>query len=186
MKRREAFVILDVESAASEATIKAAYRAKQLAAHPDKGGSAEDFVRVQAAGKLLLPQHIKRGRGRPPKRKRGFQPASLSERAAARGVSKKKYADRVATDAVGRERRAADEKAQLDRREEHRRGRGRVEQRDDSVPPPPKDVSPSADLAPLSPVRRGTRQTRAALSASTWDEQNLRRCHPCLGGLRVA
>ena len=169
MKRREAFVILNVESGASEATIKAAYRAKQLAAHPDKGGSAEDFFRVQAAGKLLLPEQIKRGRGRPQKRKRGPQAASLSERTAARGASKKKYADRVATDAVGRESRAADEKIQLDRQEKHRRDRGWVEQRDDSVPPPPKDVPPSADLAPSTPVRRGTRQTHAALSASTWD-----------------
>jgi hypothetical protein len=46
--------ILGVESSAGPAEIRRAYLAKAIAAHPDKGGSVQEFVRLQSALKALM------------------------------------------------------------------------------------------------------------------------------------
>jgi len=47
------YVLLGVERDADEAAIKSAYRKVAKAAHPDSGGDAEQFARLQTAYELL-------------------------------------------------------------------------------------------------------------------------------------
>ena len=53
MTKYEALRELGLQSDASAADIKKAYRKWSLATHPDKGGSSEDFVRVAEAYQVL-------------------------------------------------------------------------------------------------------------------------------------
>ena len=50
-KKRAWYDVLEVAQTASHEVIKAAYRQKMLKAHPDQGGSAIEFMEVQAAYK---------------------------------------------------------------------------------------------------------------------------------------
>jgi len=47
------YAILGVSMSATWAEIKSAYRKLVLQCHPDKGGKAEDFLKVQAAFEVL-------------------------------------------------------------------------------------------------------------------------------------
>jgi hypothetical protein len=49
----EAYSILGVERDASFAAVKAAYRVRALATHPDRGGDPRQFIRVQAAYEIV-------------------------------------------------------------------------------------------------------------------------------------
>jgi len=49
-----AHVVLDVTPDAPESVVESAYRAKLKEVHPDRGGSVEEFKRVQKAKKELL------------------------------------------------------------------------------------------------------------------------------------
>lgn len=53
MDLREAYSILGVERDAAFATVKAAYRSRALATHPDRGGDPRGFIRVQAAYEIV-------------------------------------------------------------------------------------------------------------------------------------
>lgn len=48
--------ILGVSVSATEAEIKAAFRARARTAHPDKGGSAEEFNELRTAYQKLMAQ----------------------------------------------------------------------------------------------------------------------------------
>ena len=47
------YALLRVDPKASDAEIRAAYRVRALETHPDKGGSAQEFQRLQAAAEVL-------------------------------------------------------------------------------------------------------------------------------------
>ncbi len=53
MTLSEAYQILEVERDASADAIKAAYRSRARATHPDRGGDPREFIRVQAAYEIL-------------------------------------------------------------------------------------------------------------------------------------
>lgn len=53
---REALALLDLPDGASEAEIRAAHRRRMAGAHPDRGGSADEARRLNAARDLLLPR----------------------------------------------------------------------------------------------------------------------------------
>ena len=53
LTQRDAMTILNVRPGFSEQELKKAYREQSLIAHPDKGGSSDQFVRVAAAFELL-------------------------------------------------------------------------------------------------------------------------------------
>jgi hypothetical protein len=53
MRLREAYEILGVSHNADIGEVKSAYRKKVLQVHPDKGGSAHEFIRVQAAYEII-------------------------------------------------------------------------------------------------------------------------------------
>lgn len=53
MNLTEAYSILGVERDASFAELKAAYRRRALATHPDRGGDPRGFIRVQAAYEIV-------------------------------------------------------------------------------------------------------------------------------------
>ncbi len=53
MTLREAYRILGLTSGASAAETKAAYRRLAATTHPDKGGSAADFIRLRAAYEIV-------------------------------------------------------------------------------------------------------------------------------------
>lgn len=54
LTRAEARRVLDVSLTAGDAEIRAAYRKRVKAAHPDNGGDRATFVRVTAAYERLL------------------------------------------------------------------------------------------------------------------------------------
>jgi len=53
MNLGEAYSILGVDREASAADLKAAYRRRALATHPDRGGDPRQFIRVQAAYEIV-------------------------------------------------------------------------------------------------------------------------------------
>jgi curved DNA-binding protein CbpA len=53
MRLSEAYEILGIPPDSDSDIVKAAYRQRVQAAHPDKGGTAHEFIRVQAAYELL-------------------------------------------------------------------------------------------------------------------------------------
>lgn len=53
MTRREALKVLGLPQQFDEKQLKSAYRSRSMVAHPDKGGSAEAFLRVSEAYDLL-------------------------------------------------------------------------------------------------------------------------------------
>jgi hypothetical protein len=55
-KKRNPYDVLGVPNDADAATIKKAHRCRAKSAHPDSGGSAEEFKEVDAAYKLLTDQ----------------------------------------------------------------------------------------------------------------------------------
>ena len=59
------YELLGLRRSASVEEIRAAYRKAAKQAHPDRGGSAEAFVRVQRAAEFLLAEAAKRGSGGP-------------------------------------------------------------------------------------------------------------------------
>lgn len=54
------FVVLGVSRGATEKEIRAAYRQAAKRAHPDQGGSADEFRRLQAAADILLARAAER------------------------------------------------------------------------------------------------------------------------------
>lgn len=53
MRLAEAYEILGMPQDADTGAVKSAYRKKVLQVHPDKGGSAYEFIRVQAAYEII-------------------------------------------------------------------------------------------------------------------------------------
>lgn len=54
LKKSNSHEILGVDLDASKSEIKRAYREKVLETHPDKGGSHEEFIKVQEAYECLI------------------------------------------------------------------------------------------------------------------------------------
>ncbi len=54
MTLSEAYHILGLSADATPAEVKAAYRRRVTEAHPDRGGSAAEFIKVRAAYEILL------------------------------------------------------------------------------------------------------------------------------------
>lgn len=54
MKRSNSYEVLGVDLNATKSEIKKAYREKVLETHPDKGGSNEEFIKVQDAYECLI------------------------------------------------------------------------------------------------------------------------------------
>ena len=151
MNLRTALEILGVAAgAADQATIKAAYRAKLLDAHPDKGGNAEYFSRVKSAGEVAVKKTRKRGR--PAKKRNGPAPAgNKSEREERRKASKHVYYKRRVDGHIARERRAA---------------AAEKKKKTAAAMPPPK---PAAAAAPNPWAGRVRPEPTAALNSATWD-----------------
>jgi hypothetical protein len=59
------YELLGLRRSASVEEIRAAYRKAAKKAHPDLGGSAEAFMRIQRAAEILLAEAEKRGAGGP-------------------------------------------------------------------------------------------------------------------------
>jgi curved DNA-binding protein CbpA len=57
------FELLGLRRSANVEEIRAAYRRAAKKAHPDLGGSAEAFMRIQRAAEILLAEAEKRGAG---------------------------------------------------------------------------------------------------------------------------
>ena len=54
MKKSNSYEILEVEKDASKEEIKKAFREKVLKAHPDRGGTKEEFVELREAYECLI------------------------------------------------------------------------------------------------------------------------------------
>ncbi len=54
MKKSKSYEILEIEKDASKEEIKKAFREKVLKAHPDRGGSKEEFVQLREAYECLI------------------------------------------------------------------------------------------------------------------------------------
>ncbi|HMN26056.1 MAG TPA: J domain-containing protein [Ignavibacteriaceae bacterium] len=57
MNLSEAYYILEIQPPVTFDVIKKAYRKKANETHPDKGGNAKDFIKVQAAYEILCDYH---------------------------------------------------------------------------------------------------------------------------------
>lgn len=58
MTRLEAAIILGVLATADTNAVRKAFRAKSLQAHPDKGGTAEQFKRLAQARGVMLGKEL--------------------------------------------------------------------------------------------------------------------------------
>ncbi len=153
MRLCQALEILGVAADADQKTIKAAYRAKLLEAHPDKGGNAEYLRRVNSAGGVAVKKPKKRGR--PPKRKNGPQAAPKSERERRRAASNKVYHERRVDGHIARERRAEAKKSKAERKE-----RKAKKMKTTAAQPEPEPNPWNARLRP---------EPQTALDKSAWD-----------------
>ena len=61
MTLNEAYQFLGVTESSTSQEIKKAYRTKAILTHPDKGGSAKDFIMVQAAYEIICKFNIQAG-----------------------------------------------------------------------------------------------------------------------------